>query len=429
MAKAWVVLVVLGLALQAAALPLSKKKEQQIAAQRSKKFDWNHGTVGSIVKPLSSNDMPAPRTLWKGYWFRNPINTNPGGHNFATRRAVDFVLAKARAHTDVAAKVTKILRASLDNLDKDKEGTEKAVSHLVLGNYQTELRVNIDGTGAGPALAALAIRRYYGTDREVTPDGTHSAWWKAETGYASANPIHAMLEATSDATKNANTYTQKNTYDLMVTFAREMITDAITLLTQEKDGTGDTANWAKGLRRIGSVLHTIQDSACSCTPRHWTIKVGFNRYSSEAYAATCLFGDGHSVVKYVPELNRWMITAMSDSTFYNSRHGYHASLDTLYEPGRVLDISVLAGAANRAAINVAYDNTPTALWGDNDPAYDGGYLLLDVISAAVAGSDPASTATKLVQKYLEARYISWRDLKMPTIQESTKMKEDAQKKH
>jgi len=67
------------------------------------------------------------------------------------------------------------------------------------------------------------------------------------------------------------------------------------------------------------------------------------------------------------------------------------------------------------------------LWGDNDPAYDGGYLLLDVIAAAMAGSDPASTANALVQKYLEARYVSFRLLDMPSIAKAKQMKEDMQK--
>jgi len=83
-----------------------------------------------------------------------------------------------------------------------------------------------------------------------------------------------------------------------------------------------------------------------------------------AYAQTCLPGDGHSVVKYFPNDNRWKITAMSDSEFYNKRHGYHASLDTLYEPGRVLPITVLAKAGTtRQAINKVYVDTPTAAVG------------------------------------------------------------------
>jgi len=422
MARLLVALVLGCLALQAVALTVSKKKSQQIASQ--KKFDWNHQTGGSIIKPSTGNDMPAPRTVWKGYWVGNPINTNPGGHNFATRRAVDFAIVKAKADKSgsLKAQIQKILRSSLDDLWKDKEGTVKAVSHLVFGNFQNELRVNIDGDGLldGTAAAALLIRTMYGSDPDISLNGKSSKWWTKATGYSSANPIHAML-ASDD--KTPSVYTQHRSYNLMVEFVKEMLTDAITLLRKERDGTGDTTDWAKGLKRIGSVLHTIQDTAVTCTPKHWKL-TGFSLRT----ARDCLPGDGHSVVEFFPKQGRWKITAMSDGVFYAKRHKYHAALDDIYEPGRVLDIDILVASKTRNEINEAYTQSTTALWGDLDPAYDGGLLLLDVIGAAYNGvGTPAALAAAFCTKYLEARYVSWRDLKMPSIAEAQKLKADANK--
>jgi len=411
MAKVWLVVVVaLVLVGQLEALTLSKRKAQLIAKGRANvRFDWNHQTALSGIKPMLGMDMPSPREVWKG-WISN---TYPGGHNFATRRAVDYVIAKARASTGVANQVTKIMRATLDALTNDHSDTVRAVNQLVFGNFENELRVNIDGDHGAAAAGAVAIRTFFKNDREVTPDGTHSRWWTAETGYSSANPIHAMLVTSSTPARNTAVFTQVYSYDQMVAFAREMITEAITLLRAEKDGTGVTPNWEKGIRAIGGVLHAIQDSACACTPKHWALQ-------QPAGVNGCIAGDGHSVLAFLD--GRWKVTGMSDQIFYDQRNAFHAKLDSLYEPGHVLPVATLAAAADRAAINRAYDADPAMLWGDNDPAYDGGNLILAVFDAALGTADPAATANTLVATHLEGRYVPKANLRMPTIDESTRAK-------
>jgi hypothetical protein len=403
-----VALFLLGLALQVAALTVSKSRKHAITHRAKKgdiEFDWNKETALSGIKPMIGGDMPAPRTTWKG-WLKN---TYPGGHNFATRRALDYVIGKARADTKLATVVTKYLHGSLDALYKDQDTQPTAAKMLVFGNFQNELRVNIDGEGSvAVSLGATLIRQAFGKDKEVTLDGSHSEWWNRNTGYSSANPIHAMLVSSTDKKENVNKYTQAYSYNTMVAFARRMAEQAITLLRKEKSATTDTDNWKKGLRSIGSILHTIQDSACACTPKHMKVK------SVEG----CIEGDGHGVLAFFPTENRWKVTGLSDSIFYDQRHDFHAALDSLYDPEHTLPTDTLVKATSRKAINDEYNKNANYLWGDNDPAYDGGNLILEVIKAIDTTENAGLAAQRLVKSYLEDRFVAASSLKMPTIQES-----------
>jgi len=118
----------------------------------------------------------------------------------------------------------------------------------------------------------------------------------------------------------------------------------------------------------------------------------------------------------------WKVTGMSNAEFYDTRHEYHAELDMLYENGRVLPIEKLVDAKTRLDINTEYDNTPTALWGDNDPAYDGGNLLILVAKAVLSDRQAYPAAILITQKVLEVRYVSKLELKMPTVEQSAAKK-------
>jgi len=375
------------------------------------------------VLTMVNSNMEAPRTKWPGL----TRSVYPGGHNFATRRAVDFVIAKAKGNALWAEYVNLIYQTSLVDMEKDKDGTSDFVKTLVYGDFQNEVRVNIDGEGSMTlSTMALALRRSWLPDKDLSPDGVHSEWWTAATGYSSANPIHAMLQEAKPADPQ---YTQARSYDQMVTFAHEMIGQSIKLLRRSK-GKGPTADWKRALRLIGSVLHTIQDSACSCTPRHWVIQEVAQQYKNDVYLGKlnivrdCIPGDGHSVL--TKQGDRFLVTGMSNTDFYDSRHDYHAQLDMLYEPGRVLDIATLAAAKTRKDINDAYDQQTTVLWGDNDPAYDGGMLILNIARLALTTQQPYAAAIDLTTTYLEGRYIARDQLKMPTQAEAKQLKATAQ---
>lgn len=406
------VIVLVALALNVAALTVSKQKQQamqQMAMHGMNKFDWNKMTAASGIKPMVGMDMPAPRTVWKGLLK----NTYPGGHNFATRRALDLVITKAKTNKNLESLVTKVLKNSLTELWEDKDKQPMAAKMLVYGDFQNELRVNIDGEG-GIAVAAAAklIRGLYGKDREITPDGVHSAWWNKETGYSSANPIHSMLASPllKPPAAPSTKWTQKRSFDTLTAFAKSSLSQAITLLRGEKTN-GQTENWKKGLRLVGSVLHLIQDSACYCSARHKDIK----GITSPENPANCIPGDGHGVVAYFPNEHRYKVTGLSDPVFYDARLHFHEVLDTLYEPGRVLDINVLAAARSRGDINKAYDANKAALWGDNDPAYDGGMLLLKVIENVFTSTAADQVAEALTAGFVRARYVAASKLKMPLL--------------
>jgi len=407
--SALVLCVILGLALHAVAKgTISKAKELEMAQSKQIKgrFDWNHQTVGQmmpVAKPFGLGQIAAPRTTWRGVTglVTDALTVFPGGHNFATRRAVDYAIAKVTNDNAKSAKLLKMMKAaSIADLLKDKNDQAFAVYSLLYGNFQNELRVNLDGDVGVYAAAAAGIRLRFGGDKEISPDGKNSKFFTPETGYSSANPIHSMLASTSDEKKNAETWTQDKSLLILKNFVTESLTEAITLLRAEKaredaeassktgilgsigkslvngwnaagsyvQGNGGYApGWAKAMRLIGSVLHTVQDSACGCTPKHWAIKS----------TADCLAGDGHGVIEYFPDEKRFKVTGLSDAIFYKERLHFHEELDKLYEEGRVLPIATLAASTNEQIDAITANN----LFGSFDPAIAGGKIILDVVTA------------------------------------------------
>jgi len=410
--KALVFVVLAALALSAVAMSDRRQKKLK------QKFDWNHGTVLEGILTMGSSKMEAPRRLWKG-WTRNVY---PGGHNFATRRAVDYMIDLLAVKNGPAAAVNAIYQTSLADMRKDLADQSDFVNALVYGNFMNEVRVNIDGEGSYTLSGmAVSLRKAWLPNADISPNGINSEWWSAATGYSSANPIHAMLQEAKPADPK---YTQQRSFDLMVAFVKKALTIAVTELRAAK-GKGRTAGWLRGVRYIGSVLHTIQDSACTCSSRHRTIQPVAAQWKNDVYLGkldlvrTCVPGDGHSVVER--QGSRFLITGMSNTAFYDARHDWHAQLDMLYENGRLLPISKLVEAGqlaepeDRKRLNAAYDSDGTVLWGDNDPAYDGGNLIIAVAEYANGNMDPATAAAQMCVKYLQRRYIGPANLKMPPL--------------
>jgi len=278
----------------------------------------------------------------------------------------------------------------------------------------------------GTSVAARGLRAVYAGARDISPDGTHSQWWTAETGYTSANPIHSMLASAKDLPHlNKWVFTQKHSWDVMTDFVKAMLKDAVKQLRAEKDATTDTANWLTGIKRIGSVLHTMQDSACACTPKHWTLYTQFTgTYKIDKAVKDCIEGDGHGVL--AKHGGRYVVTGLSDGIFYDQRHDYHAKLDQLYNPQHVLSIAQLLNAHTRPDINDLYEADPKILFGDNDPAYDGANLIQGVLDAIDTVTDPAVVAAQLTDLHFIPRFVGRLELRMPTIAASQTAKQHAQ---
>jgi len=332
---------------------------------------------------------------------------------------VDLMVEWAKKNNQLKTVLETIYQTTLTDMEEDKERNSEFVQMLVKGNFENEVRVNIDAEGSLKLWGlAQKLRLEWLPDTDLSPDGTHSEWWTSATGYSSANPIHSML---AEAKPSDPKYTQQYSFDKMIEFTTKMIEQAITLLRQEK-GKGITNDFKKAVRSIGSVLHTIQDSACACTPRHWTIQkqdvpTEHGVYASKLqHARNCIEGDGHSVMQKVGD--RWLVAAMSDTKFYDGRHDHHAQLDTLYANGRVIPISDMVNFKSRKDINDYYDSHNHALWGDNDPAWDGAKLIMAIARAANTNQNVQGAANNIVSAWVTNRYIPKAGLRMPTIEQS-----------
>lgn len=429
MAKVLVVVVVAlaVLALQVEAKgAVTKQKEMSLQVQKHGQkslFDWNLQTIAAGVGVKSfdkTSTIYAPRTTWPGII----TTTRPGGHNFATRRAVDYAIAAA-GPTGAAALVKMMKVKDIAELQEDRDKQSVAVYALLYGNFQNELRVNLDAESGMAAAGAWAIWGTFRNDPEIArPDGKRSHYYNPATGYSSANPIHSMLQSSKNPVANAATWTQQQSMGVLLSFAKRALTEAITLLKAD-DGKitvatrkSYPAGWAKALRLIGSVFHTIQDSACACTTSHW------ESWAPKA-VQDCIAGDGHGVLVYDGARKLWLVTGLSDSIFYDNRLHFHEVLDQQYVPTQVLTIPELL--KTRAAIDDAAKRQKK-LFGSYDPAIGGGHIILDVMAAVASNKAAATSADEIVRNRVASRYVAPSQLRMPSINESTCRKARYQRK-
>lgn len=344
-------------------------------------FNWNKETVKSFIH--NRGKMEAPRTLGEN----GRRDVHPGGHNLATRRGMDLAILKASSDPALKKAMEAVYGETLDNM-KGQDGF--TFQKILWGNFSNEIQTMLDAGEGSEKLAGWYMSASYSRRTNITgPDGRHSKYWRKETGHSSSNAIHSMLVSSTGA--DAASYTQDHSMQLVRKFALFQLETAIANLAHvvraERDGiyvleesyfqsaqaalrflrtirkayVGDNSHYVDSrfefaLRDLGSIFHTIQDSAVACTDAAKTAAVD--------PAKNCVAGDGHSVVEKVN--GKWKIVSLSDQAWYVRKDGQHHQLDNLYQPGNLASVEELAQGSEKG------------VYGSFDPALPVGEILLEV---------------------------------------------------
>jgi hypothetical protein len=382
---------------------------------QSQAFNWNKETVKAFLD--NRGKLEAPRTATTSviqkegsklmFWKSGDATLrtiHPGGHNLATRRGMDYAVLKARTDQRLAQDLTMLFGESLDNL-YGQDGF--AFQKILWGNFSNEIQTMCDAPeGAENILAKyMSSPVGYGPRTNVVgPDGRHSRYWTPETGYTSSNLIHSMLVSSNNKSLNEHSYRQEDTLKIikgssstkgsyLERLVRAMINlvdaqraenDKIYVVEEslkeeakallrfggyiEKDFKGYNSYWFNSkyefaLRDLGSVFHTLQDSAVACTPMARAV-------TTVDAVPKCVEGDGHSVLKNFGSDSQpdWKIISLSDGDWYARDGGQHAGLDNLYQPANLVTVEDLV--QNR--------NVNEKVYGSFDPAIAMGEIIVQI---------------------------------------------------
>ncbi len=299
-----------------------------LVSSQAAAFDWNSHTATHEIDLLDG---------------RMKIQS---GHPLATFRA--FELASQRA--DARGALSYTLGSNWPH------ELSEPLQTVLFGSWLNEVNTSLDMGGSKPLewAAALMGWRYskYLGGRE------RSDRWTEDTGYTANNFQHSML-VTSSAPGADNS--QNNTFRIMEDFyyasARKAVYNLIVALKAREDGSMSDdqidIEWVSGLRFVGNIFHSIEDSSVNCSEAAQTI------------VPTCLPGDGHGVVKVTSSGHR-QVVSLSNNTWYdrsdaNGVHP-HGLLDDLYRR----------------------ENLQT-IYGDFDPAITNSQILITVAKAVRDG--------------------------------------------
>lgn len=344
-------------------------------------FNWNQVTVQSFQH--NRGKMEAPRF----HKEHGRADVYPGGHNLATRRAMDYAILKAERDPRLQSAMEAVYGETLTNL-KGQDGF--AFQKILWGNYSNEVQTMLDADSESEKVLAWFMSVSYSRRHNIVgEDGRHSVYWTKDTGYTSSNPIHSMLVTSSNPRDTQ--FTQEYSFRKMSEFVHGRLESAITALVNvnraKKDGlyilepsyfqsyravirflrtirkayTGANTHYKDSryeyaLRDLGSVFHTIQDSSVACTEA---------ARSAKKNPAECVVGDGHGILEKIG--NEWKVVSLSDGAWYARKDGKHAELDNLYQPENLATVEEL--------VNGTLDK---GVYGSFDPALPVGNILLDV---------------------------------------------------
>lgn len=360
-----------------------------IAAPSAHAFNWNKETVKAFAQNRGRMEAPREARLSK----TGKLDLHPGGHNLATRRAMDLAILKGRQDRSIEQALTNVYGETLDNL---YEENGFAFQKLLWGNFSNEMQTMLDADAKAEKLVGHFMSISYSTRRGILgQDGRHSKFWKESTGYTSSNLIHSML-VTSSLPEERATYSQEHSMKAikahvqltlesvlrkLVNVRRAQLDNIYIIEESHKESAKAIARrirnfrkWYKGdnqflhdsryeygMRDLGNLLHGLQDSSVACTAAAKTAPVDPSK--------DCVEGDGHGIVRKIG--NEWKVVSLSDGAWYARKDGKHAELDNLYQPGNLVAVEDIATGRN----------VESGVYGSFDPAIAGAMVIIDVAQA------------------------------------------------
>ena len=292
---------------------------------------------------------------------RQPI-TIGSGHPLATARALRLAARQAATDPRLAGTFRSVLRADPAGADALADGAP-LLQTVLFGSWLNEVNTALDGDTAITALGGLYLSHSY---RAFLEHRRHSLPWTPDTGSSSSNPLHSMA-----ITAKTHPVPPDRSFEAIHDHLESALAEAIGELAS-----GDDAAWRAGLLALGSVFHTVEDSAVGATP------------AARARVPQCVPGDGHGVLAVTA--HGLQVVALSSNAWFDHRRAMHRRLDDLYR----LDAD---GDRERSI---------RALYGDFDPALANARVMIGVLEAIRAGEPAAAAAHRLVETLLWPRWAA-----------------------
>lgn len=297
-------------------------------------FDWNARTVTHELDVLDG---------------RMKVES---GHPLATARAFTIAAQDSAARSSLE----RVLQPSFTDHRSD------ALQTVLFGSWLNEVRTSLDMGGSKPLewAARFMSWRY----RKYLDGRERSDRWSEDTGYTSSNYQHSMLVTSVDPAVRLG---QNESYDLIEEWSFWAMTSAIfnlTIAIKAREQGGLSADdidlsWVSGLRYVGSVFHTVEDSSVSCSE------------AARRHVRNCLPGDGHGIVART-SAGRPQVVALSNGAWYErmpaSGGKPHAALDGLYKTALIDEV-----------------------YGEFDPARSNARILIAVTKHVAAAVDELRT--------------------------------------
>src|SRR5262249_35798623 len=127
---------------------------------------------------------------------------------------------------------------------------------VLFGSWLNEVQTGLDGESRIGILEGLYLSHDY---RVYLDHQRHSTGWSADTGVSSCNPLYSMA-----VTSHTHVIPQEASFAAINVHLESALSESIRQLRRARNGERDC--WRSGLLALGSVFHTVEDSAVGATP-------------------------------------------------------------------------------------------------------------------------------------------------------------------